>query len=293
MGKSKTLCRVLIPVGGIDETMETLGKMGIKYESRKDLEQYAMQAIEITNMGLRKKKVRPLIPENVKEWTREQIFDLLEITERWESILHGEAYPDDVPRYTKDIDEWWQRAMLHWQQKFNGASNADSHRPEQEEHPRKYKELDCREVRPIRNEEEYQNALERIRQIFLARPGGPLENELGMLEDLTEIYELRNHPILRGREEKEPTAEAGKRPIRDERDYRDALERLDQLQQAETGTDLENEQAVILDMLELYELKNPRMPKGGRIYKPPKYRRPRASGSSKSTEEKKASTLAA
>ena len=33
MGKSrKTLCRVLIPVEGIDETMETLGKMGIKYE---------------------------------------------------------------------------------------------------------------------------------------------------------------------------------------------------------------------------------------------------------------------
>ncbi len=51
------------------------------------------------------------------------------------------------------------------------------------------------QVRPIRNEEEYQEALDRVDRIFQAEPGTPEGDERDILTSLLESYENRRHPM--------------------------------------------------------------------------------------------------
>ena len=50
-------------------------------------------------------------------------------------------------------------------------------------------------IRPIRTEEDYQAALARIDEIFHAEPGTPDGDELDVLADLVELYEMKQYPI--------------------------------------------------------------------------------------------------
>ncbi len=50
-------------------------------------------------------------------------------------------------------------------------------------------------IRPIRTEDDYEAALDRIEQLFDASPGTPEVDELEILAILVEAYEEQHHPI--------------------------------------------------------------------------------------------------
>lgn len=52
------------------------------------------------------------------------------------------------------------------------------------------------EILPIRNEADYEAALQEIEDIFDASPGSPTGDKLDILVTLVEAYEEKNHPIL-------------------------------------------------------------------------------------------------
>lgn len=51
------------------------------------------------------------------------------------------------------------------------------------------------EIKPIRTEADYENALVHIEQLWNANPGSPEGNRLDILVTLVENYEEKNHPI--------------------------------------------------------------------------------------------------
>lgn len=51
------------------------------------------------------------------------------------------------------------------------------------------------EVRPIRSESDYEQALRRVEQLWGAPQGSPAGDELEVLVTLVEAYERENHPI--------------------------------------------------------------------------------------------------
>ena len=53
-------------------------------------------------------------------------------------------------------------------------------------------------TRPLQNEADYEDALERLNGIFQAETGTPLGDERDRLVDLIEIYELQHHPMPGG-----------------------------------------------------------------------------------------------
>ena len=52
------------------------------------------------------------------------------------------------------------------------------------------------EIKPIRTEADYENALVQIEQLWSAKHGSPEGNRLDVLVTLVEKYEEKNHPIL-------------------------------------------------------------------------------------------------
>lgn len=51
------------------------------------------------------------------------------------------------------------------------------------------------ELRPIKNESDYQNALTEIEKLFDAEPGSPELDRLDILTTLVEVYERQHYPI--------------------------------------------------------------------------------------------------
>lgn len=51
------------------------------------------------------------------------------------------------------------------------------------------------DIRPIRTEEDYRNALSRVEELMDATPNSPEEDELDVLASLVEIYETKHYPI--------------------------------------------------------------------------------------------------
>jgi len=51
------------------------------------------------------------------------------------------------------------------------------------------------DVKPIRTEQDYDDALARIEEIWDAEPGTPESDELDVLSILVEAYEEEHHPI--------------------------------------------------------------------------------------------------
>lgn len=51
------------------------------------------------------------------------------------------------------------------------------------------------QIKPIRNEQDYEAVLARIEEIFHAEPDTPDGDELEILSSLVEVYENRNYPI--------------------------------------------------------------------------------------------------
>ena len=51
------------------------------------------------------------------------------------------------------------------------------------------------EIKPIRTEADYENALVNIEQLWNAKPGSPESNRLDVLVTLVEDYEENTHPI--------------------------------------------------------------------------------------------------
>lgn len=51
------------------------------------------------------------------------------------------------------------------------------------------------EIKPIRTEADYENALVHIEQLWDAKPGSPEGNRLDVLVTLVEDYEEKKHPI--------------------------------------------------------------------------------------------------
>ena len=52
-----------------------------------------------------------------------------------------------------------------------------------------------RTIRPIKTEEDYQNALKRVEQLMDARPGSPEGDELEVLATLVDLFENEHFPI--------------------------------------------------------------------------------------------------
>ena len=50
-------------------------------------------------------------------------------------------------------------------------------------------------IKPIRNEDDYQNALLRVKTILQSQPGDPTFDELEILATLVEVYEAQHHAI--------------------------------------------------------------------------------------------------
>ena len=192
----------------------------------------------------------------------EQTWELIEISNVWHAMLYDESIPCHLPSSESVVNEW-RDSMREWQIRYSGDTGPQMRRPKREESrtPSEFcQDAAPREIRPIRNEEDYEGALERIQQIYFAGFGSELGDEREILENLLELYELKNHPAIREEEYKSDT-KPGRRPIRDEGDYRNALKRIKEIDQAETRTELENERDTLLDLAELYELKHPRMPR--------------------------------
>ncbi len=51
------------------------------------------------------------------------------------------------------------------------------------------------QIKPIRNEKDYESVLVRIEEIFDAEPDTPDGDELEILSSLVEVYEKKNYPI--------------------------------------------------------------------------------------------------
>ena len=51
------------------------------------------------------------------------------------------------------------------------------------------------DIKPIRNENDYDAALSRIDELMSAEPGSPDGQELDVLTDLVELYESKNEPM--------------------------------------------------------------------------------------------------
>jgi len=51
------------------------------------------------------------------------------------------------------------------------------------------------DIKPIKTEQDYENALERLEVIFDAKPGSPEDDELEILGILIEKYEDQHYPI--------------------------------------------------------------------------------------------------
>lgn len=51
------------------------------------------------------------------------------------------------------------------------------------------------ELRPIKTESDYQNALTEIEKLFDAQPGSPELDRLDILTTLVEVYEQKHYPI--------------------------------------------------------------------------------------------------
>ncbi len=58
-----------------------------------------------------------------------------------------------------------------------------------------FKRLEIMDIKPIKNESDYQEALERLNQVFDAKPGSPESDEADILAVLIDQYENRNYPI--------------------------------------------------------------------------------------------------
>ncbi len=52
------------------------------------------------------------------------------------------------------------------------------------------------ELRPIRDEADYEEALAEIERLFSAQPGTPEGDHLDVITTLVEAYERRHHPVL-------------------------------------------------------------------------------------------------
>ena len=275
MTSSKISFHIRIPADQVEEAQTALENLGQRFDPWRDMVPTCLtgsmwmwsteiaEGIERTNRNLETKKIRPLIPENYDTWSLEQTWALMEIVNGWNEMAFDEAMPNEATHCPDDLIQWWKESMRRWRLQFNREVEPQAHCPNPEKPKtllKLYQEQKPEKVRPIRNEKDYERALERIDRIYMAWPGAELGDERDALEDLVELYELRNHSAV-SEEEYEPSAKPGNHPVRGERDYRDALKRIRQIGQAETGTELGEEREVLLDLVELYELKHPRMPK--------------------------------